>query len=119
MEGSGMSKISLTIVGDDMAEVGIQIAQLHEALNRPNGPAQLAVVPATAPDSAPAPVSTVPAATGTVQIVDGPPGQCPKHLRPWKEGKFGLFCSSKDETQDKGYCSLRPGDIFNGKRAAA
>jgi hypothetical protein len=42
-------------------------------------------------------------------------GQCPKHLRPWKDGKFGPFCSAKDESGPKGYCTLRPGDIWNGK----
>lgn len=69
------------------------------------------------PVTAPTPISTAPSAP--VQIVDGPAGECPKHLRPWKDGKFGRFCSAKDESGPKGYCPLVPGDIWNGKRAAA
>ena len=32
---------------------------------------------------------------------------CPVHKRPLKEGKFGLYCPAKDDTQPRGYCSLK------------
>lgn len=32
---------------------------------------------------------------------------CPKHNRVLKEGKFGLYCSAKDDSTERGYCSLK------------
>jgi hypothetical protein len=118
MEGSRVSKISLTIEGEDWADVGLQLVAMYESLNR-SGAAALTVVPPETPAAAPQPIQTPPVQNGATEAVSGPEGQCPKHLRPWKDGQFGKFCSSKDDTQPKGYCSLRPGDIWNGKRAAA
>ena len=37
---------------------------------------------------------------------DGDPC-CPKHHKPLREGKFGLYCPAKDDTTERGYCSLR------------
>jgi hypothetical protein len=110
-----VSKIVLTIEGEDWADVGLQLVAMYESLNR-SGAAAL-VAPET-PVAAPTPIQTPPAQNAAAEAVSGPVGQCPKHLRPWKDGQFGLFCSAKDETQPKGYCSLKPGDLYMGKRAA-
>jgi hypothetical protein len=32
---------------------------------------------------------------------------CPKHNRALKEGQYGLYCSAKDESTDRGYCNLK------------
>lgn len=32
---------------------------------------------------------------------------CPKHKKPLQEGKWGLYCSAKDDTTDRGYCNLK------------
>jgi hypothetical protein len=32
---------------------------------------------------------------------------CPKHNRALKEGQFGLYCSAKDDTTERGYCALK------------
>lgn len=32
---------------------------------------------------------------------------CPKHKKPLREGKFGLYCPAKDESSERGYCALR------------
>jgi hypothetical protein len=33
---------------------------------------------------------------------------CPKHTgRVLKEGQFGLYCSAKDDSQERGYCALK------------
>ena len=32
---------------------------------------------------------------------------CPKHQRPLKEGKFGRYCPAKDDSTERGFCSLR------------
>lgn len=32
---------------------------------------------------------------------------CPKHRKPLREGKFGLFCPAKDDTTEHGYCALK------------
>lgn len=35
---------------------------------------------------------------------------CPKHHKPLREGKFGLFCPAKDDSTERGYCALRFAD---------
>lgn len=35
---------------------------------------------------------------------------CPKHKKPLREGKFGLFCPAKDDSTERGYCALRFAD---------
>ena len=37
---------------------------------------------------------------------DGTPC-CPKHHKPLKTGQWGLFCPAKDDTTERGYCSLK------------
>ncbi len=37
---------------------------------------------------------------------DGSP-MCPKHKRALKAGAWGLYCSAKDDTTERGYCSLK------------
>lgn len=32
---------------------------------------------------------------------------CPKHNRVLKQGQYGLYCSAKDDTTERGYCSLK------------
>ena len=32
---------------------------------------------------------------------------CPRHKKPLKEGKFGLYCSAKDDSTERGYCALK------------
>lgn len=74
----------------------------------------------TPEEAAPANVHFPPFAgtQGGTQIEEWPQGKCPKHDREWKKGTYGLYCTAKDPTGPKGYCVLRPGDIYNGKRAA-
>jgi hypothetical protein len=50
-----------------------------------------------------------------------PTGSCPLHgAEKWKESKFGgYYCTAKDDSQDKGYCTLKSGTVFNGKRIPA
>lgn len=36
---------------------------------------------------------------------------CPIHERPLKQGKFGYFCSAKDERGKNGYCDFRAKDV--------
>lgn len=46
-----------------------------------------------------------------------PAGLCPKHQKPWTEGKYGPYCTAKDEQgNERGYCSLKPGIHWNGKQ---
>jgi hypothetical protein len=37
---------------------------------------------------------------------DGTPC-CPKHLKPLREGHYGLHCTAKDPEGKNGYCSLK------------
>lgn len=37
-----------------------------------------------------------------------PDGECPKHHRAWKPGRYGYYCSAKDDSTEKGYCVLKP-----------
>ena len=32
---------------------------------------------------------------------------CPRHKKPLREGKFGLFCPAKDDSTERGYCALK------------
>ena len=42
----------------------------------------------------------------------GDPGVCPVHLKPWRDGKYGPYCTSKAQpgqaANDRGYCKLTP-----------
>lgn len=35
---------------------------------------------------------------------------CPKHRKPLREGKYGLFCPAKDDSTERGYCTLKFAD---------
>lgn len=35
---------------------------------------------------------------------------CPKHNKPLRQGQYGLYCPSKDDTQPRGYCGLKFAD---------
>jgi hypothetical protein len=48
-----------------------------------------------------------------------PGGQCPRHNRDWLTGTRGLYCPAKADTPPnnrRGYCTLLPGQIWEGKR---
>jgi hypothetical protein len=32
---------------------------------------------------------------------------CPKHGKPLREGNYGLYCPSKDDTTERGYCAIK------------
>jgi hypothetical protein len=32
---------------------------------------------------------------------------CPKHKKPLKDGKWGLYCPAKDDSTERGYCALK------------
>ena len=32
---------------------------------------------------------------------------CPVHHKPLKQGQWGLYCPAKDDTTERGYCSLK------------
>ena len=40
---------------------------------------------------------------------------CPKHRKPYKEGKFGPFCTSTTDdpawANQKGYCTINPKNV--------
>jgi hypothetical protein len=75
----------------------------------------------SSPAPPPAPVAFITSATPmSVQPVGEPwpPGECPKHHKPWKDGNYGPFCTARDESQQKGYCILRPGALYEGRPAA-
>lgn len=65
-----------------------------------------------------APAFVAPASTPGAVHELWPAGECPKHHKPWKPGNFGAYCSARDEGTPKGYCILKPGDLFQGKVAA-
>ena len=48
---------------------------------------------------------------------------CPKHKRPYKEGKFGPFCTSTTDdpawANAKGYCTINPKNVDVWLRAQA
>jgi hypothetical protein len=50
-----------------------------------------------------------------------PVGACPKHgPEHWDVSKFGgMYCKAKDDSQAKGYCVLKSGYSWNGKRIPA
>ena len=100
-----MSKVSVTIEGASWGDVRDQMMQFVSVAYSEPVLLESQVVTVPAETFKPFP----PAAESW------PAGQCPKHLRPWKDGKFGPYCSARDEAQPKGYCVLKPGDIWNGK----
>lgn len=63
--------------------------------------------------------AATPPAAGPAGVHDATPGECPKHRRALKAGKYGWYCPSKDDSQTKGYCTLTPGDVWNGLRLVA
>lgn len=85
------------------------------------GGAPATSTPAPTPISAPG-ASTAPSSQAYVPSQGvrelWPAGECPKHHKPWKDGTYGQFCTAKDDSGPKGYCPLKPGDLFNGKVAA-
>jgi hypothetical protein len=36
---------------------------------------------------------------------------CPIHERPLKEGRWGWYCSAKDDTKPNGYCNFKTKDV--------
>lgn len=60
---------------------------------------------------APAPASTLAALPPMAASATVDKDVCPKHHTPWKEGKYGPFCTqhSDDPAWSKnGYCSITP-----------
>lgn len=50
---------------------------------------------------------------------DWPAGKCPRHDRAFISGQFGLHCTAQDGPPDvnaKGYCTLAPGKVWQGRR---
>lgn len=47
-----------------------------------------------------------------------PAGACPKHgPDKWDVSKFGgHYCKAHDDSQERGYCTIKSGILFNGKR---
>ncbi len=60
-------------------------------------------VPAAAPA---APAKTKTQITAPLSREDGTPC-CPVHKTALREGRYGLYCPSKDETGKNGYCDLK------------
>lgn len=102
-----MSHKALINAFNALAEAAALVAIELEATEQPpaaSAPQAAAVSGAGATASASAPVDTP---------VDQ--GECPKHHRPWKVGKFGPFCSQPTddpawgkERGDKTWCSINP-----------
>jgi hypothetical protein len=47
------------------------------------------------------------------------PGECPRHHREWNDKGRGKFCPVKDNSgpvNANGFCTLKPGVVWNGKR---
>lgn len=54
-----------------------------------------------------------PGATGSQRSPPSAPAAsgsevCPKHGTPWRDGKYGKFCSQKDPNGKRGYCEEHP-----------
>lgn len=51
-----------------------------------------------------------------------PAGRCPVHGYEWKDRGHGPFCSAKakpgEPADKKGYCAVKPGAVYQGRRAA-
>lgn len=45
-------------------------------------------------------------------VPSGPGTRCPKHDRAWRNGQYGWHCTAKDESTERGYCSLKPDAAF-------
>lgn len=45
-------------------------------------------------------------------VKEGSLEQCPKHRKPYKDGRYGPFCTSTSDdpkwSNDKGYCTITP-----------
>lgn len=95
-----------------MSEIVIRISVPDGVAVTVEGPASLHAAPAAAAGLPPQGAAAGP-------VVEGPQGQCPKHLKPWRAGNKGPYCSAKDPAGYNGYCSLKPGDVWNGQRAMA
>lgn len=44
---------------------------------------------------------------GSVYYNDAGEACCPQHERPLKEGRWGYYCSAKDERGKNGYCTFK------------
>lgn len=115
-----MNKVSVTIEGASWGEV---VKQMEEFVGRADYTPPQSITAALVADAhenahnaepphIAAPQEFKPFATPNEFW---PAGDCPKHKRPWKQGNYGPYCTSKDESGPKGYCVLKPGDIWNGK----
>lgn len=53
------------------------------------------------------------------QAAEWPPGRCPRHDRAWISNARGLYCPAKATDgphNPKGYCTLVPGQVWEGRR---
>lgn len=107
-----MNKVSVTIEGASWGEV---VRQMEEFVGRADAtpPVPINAHQPLIEQEPPHVAETFKPFTPAAE--SWPVGQCPKHLRPWKQGNFGPYCTAKDETGPKGYCILKPGDIWNAK----
>lgn len=73
---------------------------------------RLAALGAEPVSAAPRPTSPAPNGKPKAKYVqpeynaDGDP-LCPKHHKPLKAGSWGLYCSAKDDSTERGYCSIK------------
>ena len=93
------------------AEYTGTLASIPEAVERLRAAGVLDLVQAsrTTTTTAPAPAGQQRKPAERVEPAYKPDGTpcCPKHHKPLKTGQWGLFCPAKDDTTERGYCSLK------------
>ena len=101
-----MSRESVADALDRAAEAIAQAAHELRGTEQPEA--------GVVPPSAPAPAAPLPPKR---QLEESAFTECPAHRQPFKEGKFGLFCSGHEPEgvphdggwyNDKGYCRVTP-----------
>jgi len=100
-----------------LADLYTQLAAEEALADSAAGTGQPARPVAASPSAAPASFDSaefeaVPFEEYAEANPEGSEAVCPKHRRPYKEGKFGPFCTSTSDdpawTNARGYCRITP-----------
>ena len=100
-----VSPAGLTVVVEYTGGVS-SIAAALERL-RAAGVVEMVEKSRPAPTVAPAPAQRAKSTKVQPEYNDAGDPCCPKHHKPLKPGNYGLYCSAKDDTTERGYCSLK------------
>ena len=94
------------------AEYTGQLASIPQAIERLRAAGVFELVAASRPSSGAqaSPAAGQPRkASKRVEPEYSPAGDalCPKHHTPLRDGKFGRYCPSRDDSSERGYCALK------------